>query len=511
MHQQQKQAESDVVKSIDEVVNNMKKEVIVKKKKKIFVTKTAPPEIKITKVGHAVVIKNKEKEKFSIYKLYKDMKESDVISDRWCIPEPMWDPHTNREVLLCYELDVLLDGSVRMKRCIKILENFELIVLLDGSDKTHLFKEKHPVITSTQEMLDLIRRVTMVKVCSGIKDCDRSEFDSIASKVRERGGSWFSTECNVEVERGCLGNICKRCTSLRNSLRRKMRRQFGLESTNVTPTPTPNRNLLLNSLKPVSRTVGEALYINLQHMSGSNRSVEEMMVTPPPRSPNQVYHPELKIYMNSELKQRLDEVAANPPPPLTKIEHIVEFDPRTLTRSVKRVHTPVVPASFRNIISTGRSSSGTKRFKSEGHNQSFVMDGNGELTLVQTPNGETIQLPEGFILADNSQQFGDNIVVQKVEQTHDGQFIVGDDNNIIVGNNFTMEDGEEYEVIGEAASGEGDSIQILPFTANSDIEVIEVDENMIELVDEHSQPEIEPVDANSDIFKFLQAHAQSRF
>jgi len=78
----------------------------------------------------------------------------------------------------------------------------------------------------------------------------------------------------------------------------------------------------------------------------------------------------------------------------------------------------------------------------------------------------------------------------------------------MVGSNFTLEDGEEYEVIGEAASGEGDSIQVLPLGSDSNIEIIEVDENMIQLVDENSQPEIQPVDASSDIFKFLQAQSR---
>lgn len=459
--------------------------------------------------------KPKDKEPFSIYKLYREMKASFVISDRWCIPEPLWDPHTNREVLLCYELDVLMDGSVRMKRCLKVLDNFELIVNLDGTDKTHIFKDKHPTIQSTQEMLDLIRKVTMVKVCSGIKDCDPNDFDNITVRVIERGGSWYSSECNVEVERGCLGNICKKCTSLRNTLRRKMRRQFGLDST--TSNSTPSRTLLSNTMKPVLRSVGEALYLNLQHMSGSNRiSIsEEEEVLPPARSTNQVLHPELQIYMNEDLKDRLEDLAANPPPPITKIEHIVEFDPRTMTKTLKRIHTPVAPSSLRGSTSALARSSigGSKRIRTDlMPNQSYVMGNNGELTLVQTPNGDTIQLPEGYMLADDSQQWGDgNIVVQKLPDGQDEQYILGDDNSIIqVGNNFTLEDGEEYEVIGEAASGaEGDAIQVLPLATNSDIEIIEVDENMIQLVDENSQPpEIQPVDSNSDIFKFLQAHSR---
>lgn len=426
------------------------------------------------------------------------MRDSCVISDRWCIPAPMWDPHTNHEVLLCYETDVLMDGSVRMKRCLKVLDDFELIVLLDGVDKTHIFREKHPTITSLQDMLDLIRKVTMVKVCSGVKDCEASDFDNINTKVIEKGGSWYSTECNVEVERGCLGNICKKCTSLRNTLRRRQRRQYGLDST-----PAQNRSLLSTTMKPVLRTVGEALYLNLQHMSGSNRADAGDEDIPLPARGEQVLHPELGIYMNVDLKERLEEVAANPPPPVTKVETIIEYDPRTNTKTLKRVHVPVPLSALR----TSRLSQ-AKKPKPE---QSL---GNGEVTLVQTANGETIQIPEGYMLADD---MGDgNIVIQKIEdaQGGNGQFVIGDDNNIIqVGNlsgNFTLEDGEEYEVIGEAPSGisGGDGLEVLPLAADSNIEIIEVDENMIQLVDDNSQPEITPVDPNSDIFKFLQAHSR---
>ncbi|CAL8088421.1 unnamed protein product [Orchesella dallaii] len=484
------------------VVKQKEKDTHLKITKSVITTKKSK-EIKISKVGQAVVIQEKVKspeEPFTIYSMYRDMKDI-VISDRWCIPEPMWDPQCAREVLLCYELDVLLDGSVRMKRCIKILENFNVVVLLDGTDKTHLFKEKHPTVASVSELCDLIRKVTMVKVCSGIKDCDPTELDNISVKVIERGGSWFSSECNVEVEKGCLGNICRKCTSLRNTLRRKIRRQFGTSepSTSTPTTPSNNPRLLSNSLKPVLRSVGEALYSNLHHMSGQRYSDEYTI--PQPRSGNQILHPTLGIYMNSELKQRLDEIAANPPP-LTKIEHVIEFDPRTMTKTVKRIHSPLT--SFRNTITSGGRAA--KRLKTDG--QSFVMGNNGELTLVTTPNGDTIQIPEGYVLADEN-QWGENVVVQKVSGSDD-QFVLGDDNSIIVGSNFTLEDGEEYEVIGEAPSGD-DSIQMLPLGNDSNIEIVEVgelDENMITLVDADTQPEIQPVDPSSDIFKFLQAHSR---
>lgn len=475
--------------------------------------------------------REKRKENFTIYQLGREMRESCVISDRWCVPEPLWDPCTNREVLLCYETDVLMDGTVRMKRCLKVLDNFELIVLLDGVDKTHIFREKHPSIKSLQEMLDLIRKVTMVKVCSGVKDCEAADFENIVTKVIQKGGSWYSVECNVEVERGCLGNICKKCTSLRNTLRRRARRQFTQENSAT----NTSRTLLSNTMKPVLRTVGEALYLNLHHMSGINRVPSgsgEDDLFPPRTAGNQVLHPELGIYMSSELKERLEDVAQNPPPPITKIEHIVEFDPRTMTKTLKRIHTPMPPpTSFRGSLAGQRALGigAAKRIKTDAvtsntpqNNQSFVLGNNGELTLVQTPNGETIQLPEGYVLADDSQQnWADgNIVIQKLPDTATPQeeFILGEDNSLIQVSggvagttNFTLQDGEEYEVIGEAPSGaqlDGEALQVLPLAGNQDIEIIEVDENMIQLVDENSQPEIQPVDANSDIFKFLQAQAR---
>ncbi|OXA52824.1 hypothetical protein Fcan01_12252 [Folsomia candida] len=400
-----------------------------------------------------------------------------VLTDRWMVYDPQQDPSKNQRASLVMEMDKTVEGELRIKRCVKIFDDRTYQVLIDNVDMTSQFDyiNNSKKLQTTHDSDKLIHALITKKVCQGLRTYDPKNPILIQGNlpIKQRGKLWYAKECTVIVTKAFMGNSCNACIKVRNQIRRCLQND--------------TRKKTRPAMKQVKSTFGKALYSLLNDFSGRGP-------IPPSQYPreNMVFDEKLGIHLNFELHQRLYIASTMPPPPM----------PLSKSRSRKN----------RRGSGRGRYPPPSSTITSDSYPiQQFITE-DGQLCYVAN-------VVDGHNMGSDL-QYGMPMMVEKFEPSELNEYVQLPDGSFVIqnvnGQEFTLAEGQEYELLGEAPVNTSsiDPSELVPVDSQQ-IQIIEVDDATMEQIQVHNSMEdmqiasIDPNDPNlSQLFRVFQSHIQ---